>query len=110
MNKRQVAPSTGIQSIEHGTIQRKHVCEEALLWGLGLCLALGSQFRLEPNERLDWQSGVAWTPTWRLDFSIAFLKTSVSHRSLGSACSQQTELSRWHQPACSKSDAAPHSS
>lgn len=29
MNKRQVAPSTGIRRTEHWASQRKHVCEEA---------------------------------------------------------------------------------
>lgn len=67
---------------------------------------------LEPKERLDWQSGVVWAPAWRPDFSIAFLKTSDSHRSPGVSlqpADMVIECSLRHQPACFTPDAAPHS-
>lgn len=54
MNKRQVAPSTGIRRTEHWASQRKHVCEEAS-GGLGP----GSGFRKPAQTGAEGETGLA---------------------------------------------------
>lgn len=78
MSKRQVAPSTGIRSIKHGTSQRKHVCEEASLRGLGP----GSGFRKPAQTGAKGKTGLAVRGGCGLPhvgpiYSIAFLKNKL---------------------------------